>query len=122
LRWKVVFFVLAKESFALTETEDDPARGFPPLFACAAFSRAAWSFWAFGPSPRIFSSPALGMKSLIGKSSHGARFSNKAGLASSFLMHRYRMTTKQATAKADSSASLRNDTHKSGFLLPSVLF
>jgi hypothetical protein len=74
LRWKEVFFVPAKESLALTDVVADPARDLSPLLAwAAAFSRRAWSFWAFGPSPRTFTSDALGMKSLIWKSYNAGR-------------------------------------------------
>jgi len=73
--------VPAKESFALTDAVVAPARDLSLFFAwAAAFSRIAWSFWALGPSPRVFVSAALGMKSLIGRSSHGVRSWDKARL------------------------------------------
>ncbi|MEO8870565.1 MAG: hypothetical protein ABI357_07010, partial [Granulicella sp.] len=49
----------------MNEAAEAPGGGFTPLFTLAAFSRAACSFCAFLPSPPTFTSPALGMKSLI---------------------------------------------------------
>jgi hypothetical protein len=77
LRWKLVFFVPAKESFTLTGVEDDVATGFSLFLALAAFSRAAWSLCAAGPSPRFFKSAALGIKSLMKKSYNARSFRNK---------------------------------------------
>jgi hypothetical protein len=64
--------VLAKESFALNEVKDAPGAGLAPLLALAAFSRMAWSFWAFGPRPVVRGAMGLGGRSLMGRFSHGA--------------------------------------------------
>jgi hypothetical protein len=71
LRWKVVFLVLAKESFALKEATEAVGTGLAPVLALAAFSRSAWSFWALRLSPPILMEPGLGMKSLMERFSHG---------------------------------------------------
>ena len=70
MRWNVVFFVFANESFALNAEADAPGAGFAPLFTCAAFSRSACSFAAFRLNPPTFTPLALGNRSLIVKSSH----------------------------------------------------